>query len=94
MHQENREQTKLLTFFEDIDADGAKEKFDITNYRDKFAACLYKKNETALVHQFNFYGNVPIQEGINTPIFNDINNNSALSFDTFLYVLNSLICSA
>ncbi|PCH76870.1 MAG: hypothetical protein COB98_04960 [Flavobacteriaceae bacterium] len=73
VHEENREQTKLLTFFEDLDNDGMKEKFDISNYRNKFASCLYKKNESSLIQQFNFYGNIPTQENLNTPIFNDIN---------------------
>ncbi|MBL4745626.1 MAG: histidine kinase [Flavobacteriaceae bacterium] len=83
VHEEQREQTQLLTFFEDIDHDGGKEKFDILNYRGKFASCLFKKNETALVLQFNFYGDLPVQEGINTPIFNDINKDGVKELFVF-----------
>ncbi len=83
VHEENRERSKLLTFFEDIDHDGSKERFDITNYRNKFAACLYRENETSLLRQFNFYGNVPSQEDLNMPIFNDVNKDGVKELFVF-----------
>ncbi len=67
---------KLLTFFEDIDNDGVKEKFDIRNFRDLFAICIYYKDMSSVGQQYNLYGHIPIQYNLNIPVFCDLNNDN------------------
>lgn len=90
----DRADTKLLTFYEDLNSDGKKEKIDILNYRGRFASCLYNENDGSLLGQFNFYGSIPGQENLSIPIFNDINKDGYKEMFLFTQKADSLFINA
>ncbi|WP_372746010.1 histidine kinase [Lutibacter sp.] len=92
--QEDREKSKHLTFFEDVTNDGVKDNIDILNYGNLFACCSFQQNNSLLKEQFNFYGKLPDQENLNTPIFNDVNNDGIKELFVFTQKADSLFLNA
>lgn len=90
----DRVESKKLTFFEDFNKDGYKEKLSILNNRNRFASCLLQNNDGTTIEQFNFYGNLPNQENLNTPIFNDVTNDGSKELFVFTQKADSLFINA
>ena len=86
--------TKLLTFFEDLDLNGIKEKIDILNYRGKFACCYIYANNISLKKQFNFHGKIPQQENLTMPVFCDVNKDGVKEVLIFTQNEDSLFINA
>lgn len=90
----NRDKDKLLTFYEDLDNDGNKEKIDFLNYKGRFASCVYSEDDASVRRQLNLYGHIPEQENINFPIYNDINNDGIKEIFLFTQKEDSLFLNA
>lgn len=90
----NRNKDKTLTFFEDFDHDGHKEKINVLNYRGKFASCFYWRNNSSLLSQFNFDRKLPVQENLNIPIFCDVNKDGIKEMFVFTQNEDSLFINA
>lgn len=93
-HKEARGKTKLLTFYEDVNKDGVKDQIDVLNYRNINACCYFQEKNSLLKKQFNFYGNLPQQENLNIPIFNDVNNDGVKELFVFTQKADSLFLNA
>ncbi|MCW3787804.1 histidine kinase [Plebeiibacterium sediminum] len=87
-------QNKRLTFFEDLDQNGIKEKIDVLDYRGKFACCFIWGNNNSVKHQFNFYGKIPEQENLTMPVFCDINKDGNREVFVFTQKQDSLFINA
>ena len=94
VEQIDRSETKVLTFFEDFNNDGLKQKISILNNRNRFASCLLQKNDGKIIDQFNLYGEIPNQENLNIPIFNDVNNDGVKELFIFTQKADSLFINA
>lgn len=90
----NRETDKLLTFYEDLDNDGNKEKIDFLDYKGRFASCIYSEEDASVRRQMNLYGHIPKQENLNFPIYNDINNDGIKEIFLFTQKEDSLFLNA
>lgn len=90
----NRVDDKLLTFYEDLDNDGNKEKIDFLNYKGRFASCVYSEDDASVRRQMNLYGHIPEQENITVPIYNDINNDGVKEIFLFTQKADSLFLNA
>lgn len=90
----SRADDKLLTFYEDVDNDGDKEKIDILNYKGRFASCVCSEEDATVRRQLNLYGHIPEQENINFPIFNDINKDGIKEIFLFTQKEDSLFLNA
>ncbi len=90
----SRVDDKLLTFYEDVDNDGDKEKIDILNYKGRFASCVCSEEDATVRRQLNLYGHIPEQENINFPIFNDINKDGIKEIFLFTQKEDSLFLNA
>ncbi|MDV7186088.1 histidine kinase [Lutibacter sp. TH_r2] len=92
--KEDRAKTKMLTFFNDINGDGVKDKIDVLNYRNISACCNFQENNSLLKKQFNFYGNLLNQENLNIPIFNDVTYDGIKELFVFTQKADSLFLNA
>ncbi len=91
---QNNHKNKRLTFFEDLDHNGIKEKIDILDYREKFACCFIWANNSSLKRQFNFYGKIPQQENLTLPVFCDVNQDGVKEVFVFSQNEDSLFINA
>ncbi len=89
-----RGKDKKLIFFEDLDGDGKKEEIELINYRNRFASCLFLRNQTTIIQQLNLYGKLPNQENVNVPIYSDINKDGVKEVFIFTQKEDSLFLNA
>ena len=85
---------KRLTFFQDLDQNGIKEKIDVLDYRGKFGCCFIWENNNSVKHQYNFYGKIPEQENLTMPVFCDINKDGNQEVFVFTQKQDSLFINA
>ena len=85
---------KQLTFFEDLDLNGIKDRIEILDHRGKFACCYIYTNNASLKRQFNFYGKVPQQENLTMPVFCDVNSDGIKEIFVFSQKEDSLFINA
>ncbi len=75
---------KMLTFFEDIDGDTVKEKFDILNYDSEFASCIYSRADNSYKCQISLFGKVMRQPNSLFPIYCDVTKDGVKEIFTFM----------
>ena len=85
---------RMLTFFEDIDYNGKKEKVDILNHRNMFASCFLYEENGSIERQFDFYGNIMSQANRTFPIFCDVTNDSIKDLFLFTQQNDSIFLNA